>query len=46
MILNLSFEELNMIRQAILDRLVFLQSAKIEAENLENLLERLPEVCA
>jgi len=46
MTLNLSFEELKMVRQAILDRLVFLQSAKVEAENYENLLERLPEVCA
>ena len=46
MIINLNFEELNMIRQAILDKLVGLHSVKIEADALETLLEKLPEVHA
>jgi len=46
MILNLNFEELNMIRQAILNKLDGLQKAKIEADALETLLDKLPEVHA
>lgn len=46
MILKLTLEEFQTIRQALLDKLIFLESAKIESDKIENVISKLPEVYA